>query len=82
MSFFLHEQQYRSSETMSRIANINICICGAGALGANIAENLVRMGFKSFDNSTSINCYRLVNRQKSSLFAHRSRQQLCRNNME
>ncbi|MGB1204890.1 MAG: ThiF family adenylyltransferase [Chitinophagales bacterium] len=47
MSYFFHEQQYRSAETMKAIANINICICGAGALGANLAENLVRMGFKS-----------------------------------
>ena len=47
MSFFFHEQQYRSAETMNAIANIKITICGAGALGANLAENLVRMGFKS-----------------------------------
>jgi molybdopterin-synthase adenylyltransferase len=42
---FLHEKLYRSEEVMSLLKDINVTICGAGALGANIAENLARTGF-------------------------------------
>lgn len=45
MSIFLHEQLYRSSEVLERFRQFPIAICGAGALGANLAENLVRSGF-------------------------------------
>ena len=41
MSFFLHEQVYRD---LGAIAERQITICGAGALGANLAETLARMG--------------------------------------
>lgn len=42
MTFFLHETQYRN---IASIADRQITICGAGALGANLAETLARMGF-------------------------------------
>ncbi|GAB4201062.1 MAG: hypothetical protein OHK0022_22720 [Roseiflexaceae bacterium] len=43
MSFFLHEQRYRDlSHALDRL----ITICGAGALGANLAESLARMGLR------------------------------------
>ena len=45
MSIFFHEQLYRSPENMAKIKEFSIAICGAGALGANITENLVRSGF-------------------------------------
>ena len=45
MSMFLHEQLYRSSEVLERFRQFPIAICGAGALGANLTENLVRSGF-------------------------------------
>jgi molybdopterin-synthase adenylyltransferase len=45
MSIFFHEQQYRTSELMARIRDFPITVCGAGALGANISENLARCGF-------------------------------------
>ncbi|RQH11596.1 hypothetical protein D5R40_34980 [Okeania hirsuta] len=41
---FFHEQIYRSSEVMTKLKNLSITICGAGALGANITENLARSG--------------------------------------
>jgi molybdopterin/thiamine biosynthesis adenylyltransferase len=40
----LHEQLYRSAETMRRLRSVRVTICGAGALGANIAESLARSG--------------------------------------
>jgi predicted ThiF/HesA family dinucleotide-utilizing enzyme len=41
MSFFLHEARYRD---LAPAANRLVTICGAGALGANLAETLARMG--------------------------------------
>lgn len=45
MSIFFHEQLYRTSEIMAKIKDFSITICGAGALGGNITENLARSGF-------------------------------------
>jgi molybdopterin/thiamine biosynthesis adenylyltransferase len=46
MNYVFHEQLYRGAETLKKIAAAQITICGAGALGANIAENLARTGFE------------------------------------
>jgi molybdopterin/thiamine biosynthesis adenylyltransferase len=46
MFIFYHEQLYRSAEVMRRIGEQLVTVCGAGALGANIAESLARTGFK------------------------------------
>ncbi len=43
MSFFLHETLYRNLEPA---AERLVTICGAGALGANLAETLARMGMR------------------------------------
>jgi molybdopterin-synthase adenylyltransferase len=45
MSIFYHEQLYRSSELMARLREFPVTVCGAGALGANMAESLARAGF-------------------------------------
>jgi len=44
MSIFFHEQHYRSPEVMAKLRSFPIVICGAGALGGNIAETLARSG--------------------------------------
>jgi molybdopterin-synthase adenylyltransferase len=44
MSFLLHEQLYRTDAVMAKLKNFPIVLCGAGALGANLAENLARAG--------------------------------------
>ncbi len=44
MTFFLHEQFYRD---LSTVRDRLITICGVGALGANLAETLARMGFSN-----------------------------------
>jgi molybdopterin-synthase adenylyltransferase len=56
MSIFLHEQLYRSTNAMARLKTVSIAVCGAGALGANITENLVRMGY---GNLKVIDCDRI-----------------------
>lgn len=45
MSVFFHEQLYRSPELMTKLKEISITLCGAGALGSNITESLARSGF-------------------------------------
>ncbi|MDL5056241.1 HesA/MoeB/ThiF family protein [Geitlerinema calcuttense] len=45
MSMFLHEQLYRSHTAMTKLKAYPVTLCGAGALGANLAENLARAGF-------------------------------------
>jgi len=42
---FDHEKHYRTAEVVERLHTFPVTICGAGALGANIAENLARSGF-------------------------------------
>jgi molybdopterin-synthase adenylyltransferase len=44
-SAFFHERLYRSDEVMRSLRDFDVTICGAGALGANIIENLARSGF-------------------------------------
>lgn len=43
MSFFVHERIYRD---LGPAADRLVTICGAGALGANLAETLARMGLR------------------------------------
>ena len=45
MSVFFHEQLYRSGEVLARARACRVAVCGAGALGANVAESLARQGF-------------------------------------
>lgn len=45
MSIFFHEQLYRTDAVMTKLKNYPVTICGAGALGANLSENLARAGF-------------------------------------
>lgn len=44
MSFTLHENTYRGRELLQRLANCRVTVCGAGALGANLVEQLARCG--------------------------------------
>jgi tRNA A37 threonylcarbamoyladenosine dehydratase len=62
MSIFFHEQLYRSHAVMAKLKDYPITICGAGALGANIVENLARSGF---DKLTVIDCDRIEERNLS-----------------
>ncbi len=39
-----HEIEYRSSEDFKKMQSIKICICGAGAIGSNLVNNLLRQG--------------------------------------
>ncbi len=39
-----HEQIYRGADELKKLSEIKIAICGAGALGSNLACHLVRQG--------------------------------------
>jgi molybdopterin-synthase adenylyltransferase len=69
MSIFFHEQLYRSPESMVKIRDYSVIICGAGALGANIAETLVRSGFGKLK---VIDCDRIEERNLSTQPYYRS----------
>ena len=62
MSYLFHEKLYRSSPAMEKLTKIPVTICGAGALGANIAESLARSGVSQL---TVIDCDRLDERNLS-----------------
>jgi molybdopterin/thiamine biosynthesis adenylyltransferase len=42
---FLHEEIYRGAEAIAKLSEPQVTICGAGALGSNLADNLARQGF-------------------------------------
>src|SRR5947209_9227978 len=43
---FHHEAIYRGSEPLAKLADQRLTICGAGALGSHLADNLARQGFR------------------------------------
>jgi molybdopterin/thiamine biosynthesis adenylyltransferase len=43
---FHHERIYRGPETLARLESVAITLCGAGALGSLLADNLARQGFR------------------------------------
>jgi molybdopterin/thiamine biosynthesis adenylyltransferase len=43
---FHHELLYRGDDSLAKLAAFPITLCGAGALGSHLADNLVRQGFQ------------------------------------
>jgi molybdopterin-synthase adenylyltransferase len=41
---FHHEQLYRGDELLAKLATLRVTLCGAGAVGSNLADNLARQG--------------------------------------
>ncbi|MBM3462540.1 MAG: ThiF family adenylyltransferase [Armatimonadetes bacterium] len=42
--FFYHERIARGADTLARLRDLPITVCGAGAVGANLTESLARVG--------------------------------------
>jgi molybdopterin/thiamine biosynthesis adenylyltransferase len=42
---FHHEEIHRGADNFARLAAARVTLCGAGALGSHLADNLVRQGF-------------------------------------
>ena len=45
---FHHEEIYRGPENLARLASVPVTLCGAGALGSLLADNLARQGFRQW----------------------------------
>ena len=43
---FHHEELYRGRAHVEKLATVPVTLCGAGALGSHLADNLVRQGFR------------------------------------
>mgnify|MGYP003445045353 CR=1 FL=1 len=69
MSLFFHEQLYRTDAVMAKLKDYPIKICGAGALGGNLTENLARAGFGRLK---VIDCDRIEERNLSTQPYYRS----------
>jgi len=41
---FYHEALYRGGESLAKLAAVPVILCGAGALGSHLADNLARQG--------------------------------------
>ncbi|MDD5650177.1 MAG: ThiF family adenylyltransferase [Candidatus Nanoarchaeia archaeon] len=46
MNTLKHEELYRSSELVKKMSNAEITVCGVGAIGSNLIDNLIRQGFE------------------------------------
>jgi molybdopterin/thiamine biosynthesis adenylyltransferase len=44
-SKFHHETIYRGADAIAKLATVPVTLCGAGALGSQLADNLARQGF-------------------------------------
>jgi molybdopterin/thiamine biosynthesis adenylyltransferase len=42
---FLHEEIYRGEGLVDKLSKVKIVVCGAGAIGSNLIDNLTRQGF-------------------------------------
>jgi molybdopterin-synthase adenylyltransferase len=69
MSIFFHEQLYRTDAVMAKLKEYSVTICGAGALGGNLTENLARAGFGRLN---AIDCDRIEERNLSTQPYYRS----------
>jgi molybdopterin/thiamine biosynthesis adenylyltransferase len=47
MHYTHHESLYRGPDALASLAGARLTVCGAGALGSHLADNLVRQGVKS-----------------------------------
>jgi molybdopterin/thiamine biosynthesis adenylyltransferase len=43
---FHHEALYRGQEALDKLAQTRLIVCGAGAVGSNLVDSLIRQGFR------------------------------------
>jgi len=43
-----HEQAYRGADLIKKMAALPVVVCGCGAVGSNLVDNMVRQGFQKF----------------------------------
>lgn len=47
MNTLKHEELYRTPGLLKKMSELQITMCGAGAIGSNLVDNLIRQGFKA-----------------------------------
>ena len=47
MKTLAHEESYRGPKTLKKMAEQPVTICGCGAVGSNLVDNMVRQGFEN-----------------------------------
>lgn len=62
MRIFVHEEMYRTEDLLKKIALTPIIVCGAGAIGSNLVDNIIRQGF---ENITVIDKDRVENHNRN-----------------
>jgi molybdopterin/thiamine biosynthesis adenylyltransferase len=45
MKTFIHEEVYRTEKLLRAMASTNVTVCGCGAIGSNLIDNMCRQGF-------------------------------------
>jgi len=45
MKTLIHEETYRGSKLLTKMADQDLVFCGVGAVGSNLVENMIRQGF-------------------------------------
>jgi molybdopterin/thiamine biosynthesis adenylyltransferase len=48
MNTLVHEEKFRGQPLLKKMAEREFIVCGVGAIGSNLVENMVRQGFKKF----------------------------------
>ena len=48
MNTLIHEEKFRGKTLLQKMSEQEFIICGVGAIGSNLVENMVRQGFKKF----------------------------------
>ena len=46
MNHLIHEYEYRGPDTLDKLEKTSVVLCGAGAVGSLLADNLVRQGIQ------------------------------------
>lgn len=48
MNTYVHEELYRGKDLFEKIKTRRIVVCGCGAIGSNLVDNLIRQGSSPF----------------------------------
>ena len=83
MTFLHHEQIYRGKDILEKIKVFPLGVCGIGAIGSNLVENLIRQGFGDItavdgdrieerNINTQIWTYRDIGALKANALEHRT----------
>ena len=47
MDLLVHEKIYRTEELVKKLSRVSLTLCGVGAIGSNLCDNIIRQGFNN-----------------------------------